>query len=196
MAEVFLSRGIVLDDRLIINVFSAGIYISAKSYVPSSGRIYLPAIAAEGFEPTGPAKKIAQAAPQLWRAQNFLQRCDILPRLANPAIGFFKAAQASVNVADNAGGGEPFSQALLRPLQNLGVFFEPFGHMAENLTQLLLNDSRIVVQDLTELNAQLIESLLHEQQRRILRFFLQHRFEAAKKDPTSKNKAEKEKQKE
>lgn len=69
---------------------------------------------------------------------------------------------------DSRGIVESFAQALLSPLQHLGVFFEPFIHVAEHLSQLLLDRLRVVLHGLAQLGAQIADLLLQDEQRRIV----------------------------
>jgi hypothetical protein len=58
---------------------------------------------------------------------------------------------------------EPFAKILLRLLQNLDIVLQSIAHMAENLSQLLLNELRIIVQGLAQLDTELVNLLLHDQ---------------------------------
>jgi len=59
------------------------------------------------------------------------------------------------------------------------------------LSQLLLNRLGAVVQTLTELQAQLVDLVLHQQQRWSFGLFLQQRFDPAKKEPADPKQAKK-----
>ena len=102
-----------------------------------------------------------------------------------------------MHAADDPGGVvQPLAEALLGLLQHLRVFLEPIVHVAEHLAQLLLDLPRPVIQRLADLNAQLVDLLLHHQQRPVLAFFPKQRLEAQQKNPTEQNEAGQKQEKE
>ena len=121
-------------------------------------------------------KKFAQAAAQLGRAQNFLERSDILADFVNFSIGLFEPAQTSLHIADDSRGiVQTFAQTLLGLVQDFGVLFKPLVNVVEHLSQLLLDRLSVAVQDLAELSAQFANLLLHQCQRRVVSLFLEKR---------------------
>src|SRR5215470_7700253 len=86
---------------------------------------------------------------------------------------------------------ESFSQTLLGLLQNFGVFLQALVDVTQHLTQLLLNQLGALVQNLSQLHAELIDLLLHEQQRWNLSSFLYQRFNPVEQEPHNQDQGKK-----
>jgi len=77
-------------------------------------------------------KKLAQSSSELGRAQDFLQRCDVLANFVNFPIGLFETAEAPLHRSDDASRAvEPLAQILLCLAKHVGVFSQSLLHLPE-----------------------------------------------------------------
>ena len=137
-------------------------------------------------------KKLSEPAAQLRRSENFVERSDIFTDFVNFSVRFFKAAQTSLHIADDARGiVQPFTQTLLRSVQNFRVFPQTLVHVPDHLPQLLLDRLSAMIEGVAQLRAQLANLLLHQHHRLSVGTVLG----PAKNQPSEKNQRKNDEQK-
>src|SRR5581483_8616181 len=138
-------------------------------------------------------KEFAEAAAELWRTQNLLQRSDIFADVVNLSVRLLQSSERLLHAADDARGVvEPLAEALLRFLHHVGILLEAFVHVSEQLSELLMDHIRIAIEDLRHLPAELIDLLLDHQERGVVLFVIEQSSQPSEPKPSQRGECTKE----